>query len=69
MQAVFDPDTTKGLMENLKKGVYTLRDMSEMFKSVAKLGSMSQVGRWGGGIQKQWCAFLWTASCAGDSGG
>ncbi len=42
-QTVFDAEQTKGLMENLKKGVYTLRDMSEMFKSVSKLGSMSQV--------------------------
>ena len=39
----FDPEATKGFIDNLKKGQYSLRDMSEMFKNVAKLGSMSQV--------------------------
>jgi hypothetical protein len=39
-------------MSNLKKGVYTLRDMSEMFKSVAKLGSISQVRC------EMWCKVL-----------
>ena len=40
---MFDPEATKGFIDNLKKGQYSLRDMSEMFKNVAKLGSMSQV--------------------------
>ena len=43
LQTVFTPDMAKDLMSNISKGVYTLRDMYEQFKSIQKLGPMSQV--------------------------
>lgn len=40
---MFTPELAKDLMTNISKGVFTLRDMYEQFKSIQKLGPMSQV--------------------------
>ena len=37
------PQTQKSLMENLKKGQFTLRDLRDQFSTVMNMGSISEV--------------------------